>query len=150
MTQFCSVNVEVIPQCSWLDSVSLSQWFHEPFPQTTTLTHHINDMLIRWGEFKMDNILKGLVRHAYYRCVCVCSVVSNSLPPMTCSPPSSFVHGIFQAKILEWIAISYSRRSSQPRDLTHVSWISCTSCTSRQILYHYATWEALSTMEREK
>ena len=81
MTQFCIVNAEVILQCSWLDSITLSQWFHKPFPQSTTLTHHINDMLIRRGEFKMDNTLKGLVRHAYYRCVCVCSVVSDSLPP---------------------------------------------------------------------
>ena len=36
--------------------------------------------------------------------------------PMDCSPPSSFVHGVFQARILEWVAISFSRRSSQPRD----------------------------------
>ena len=81
MTQFCIVNAEVIPQCSWLDSITLSQWFHKPFPQSTTLTHHTNDTLTRRGEFKMDNTLKGLVRHAYYRCVCVCSVVSDSLPP---------------------------------------------------------------------
>ena len=73
MTQFCIVNAEVIPQCSWLDSITLSQWFHKPFPQSTTLTHHTNDTLTRRGEFKMDNTLKGLVRHAYYRCVCVLS-----------------------------------------------------------------------------
>ena len=36
--------------------------------------------------------------------------------PMDCSPPGSSVHGIFQARILEWVAISFSRRSSQPRD----------------------------------
>ena len=35
---------------------------------------------------------------------------------MDCSPPGSSVHGIFQARILEWVAISYSRASSQPRD----------------------------------
>ena len=34
--------------------------------------------------------------------------------PMDCSPPGSSVHGIFQARILEWIAISFSRESSQP------------------------------------
>ena len=67
MTQFCSVNAEVIPQCSWLGSVLLSQWLHKPFLQTTTLTHHINDMLVRQGEFKMDSTLEGLVRHMYYR-----------------------------------------------------------------------------------
>ena len=35
--------------------------------------------------------------------------------PMDCSPPGFSVHGIFQAKILEWVAISSSRGSSQPR-----------------------------------
>ena len=38
--------------------------------------------------------------------------------PMDGSPPDSSVHGIFQARILEWVAISFSRRSSQPRDQT--------------------------------
>ena len=36
--------------------------------------------------------------------------------PMDCSPPVSSIHGIFQARILEWVAISFSRGSSQPRD----------------------------------
>ena len=49
-----------------------------------------------------------------------CSVVSDSLRPMDCSPPSSSVHGILQARILEWVAISFSRRSSRPRDQTWV------------------------------
>ena len=40
---------------------------------------------------------------------------------MDCSLPSSSVHGIFQAIVLEWIAISFSRGSSQPRDQTQVS-----------------------------
>ena len=47
--------------------------------------------------------------------------------PMSCSPPGSSDHGIFQARILAWVAISYSRGSSQPRDRTHVSWISADS-----------------------
>ena len=41
--------------------------------------------------------------------------------PVDCSPPSSSVHGLFQAGILEWVAISFSRGSSQPRDWTQVS-----------------------------
>ena len=41
---------------------------------------------------------------------------------MDCSPPGFSVHEIFQARILEWVAISFSRRSSQPRDRTRVSW----------------------------
>ena len=41
-----------------------------------------------------------------------CSVVSNSLQPMVFSPPDSCVHGILQARILEWVAIPFSRKSS--------------------------------------
>ena len=43
--------------------------------------------------------------------------------PMECSPPGSSVHGIFQARILEWVATSFSRRSSPPRDRIQVSCI---------------------------
>ena len=42
--------------------------------------------------------------------------------PMDCSLPGSSVHEIFQARVLEWGAVSFSRRSSQPRDRT---WVSC-------------------------
>ena len=53
------------------------------------------------------------------------SGVAQSCPtlcdPMDCSPPGSSVHGILQARILEWVAISFSRRSSQPRDRTRIS-----------------------------
>ena len=42
---------------------------------------------------------------------------------MDCSPPGSSVHGNFQARILEWVVISFSRASSQPRDQTQVSHI---------------------------
>ena len=41
--------------------------------------------------------------------------------PMDCSPPGSSVHGIFQSRVLEWLAISFSRGSSRPRDWTLVS-----------------------------
>ena len=69
-------------------------------------------------------------------CVCVCvsrSVVSHSLWPMNCSPPGFSVHGIPQARILEWIAISYSREYSWPKNWTHLSYI---SCIGRRVLYH--------------
>ena len=55
------------------------------------------------------------------------SEVTQSCPtlcdPMDCSLPGSSIYGIFQAGILEWVAISFSRRSSQPRDWTRVSHI---------------------------
>ena len=41
--------------------------------------------------------------------------------PMDCSPPGSSVHGIFQARILEWVAMLSSRGSSQSRDRIHIS-----------------------------
>ena len=43
--------------------------------------------------------------------------------PMGCSSPGSSVHGILQATILEWVAVSYSRGSSQPRDQNHISYV---------------------------
>ena len=55
------------------------------------------------------------------------SEVAQSCPtlwdPVDCSPPGSSVHGILQARILEWVAISFSRGSSWPRDWTKVSHI---------------------------
>ena len=54
------------------------------------------------------------------------------------SPPGFSVHGISQARILKWVAISSSRGSSWPRDQTCVS---CVSCISRQVLFHWATRE---------
>ena len=60
-----------------------------------------------------------------------CSVMSNSLTdPMVCNPPGSSVHGILQARILEWIGIPFSRGSSWLTDRTQVS------CIGRWILYH--------------
>ena len=59
------------------------------------------------------------------------SVVSGSFEnPMDCSPPGASGHGISQARILEWVAPSFSRGSSQLKDRT------CVSCIGRQILYH--------------
>ena len=55
---------------------------------------------------------------------------------MDCNPPGSSVHGILQARILEWVAISFSRGYSWPRNRTLIF------CIHRQILYHWATWEA--------
>ena len=72
--------------------------------------------------------------------VCVQSLSCPPLcGPLDYRPPGSSVFGIFKVRILEKVAISYSRGSSQPRDQTQVS---CISCISRRILYHCATWEA--------
>ena len=65
-----------------------------------------------------------------------CSTVCD---PKDHIPPGSSVYGILQARIQKWVAISSSMGSSQPRDQTHVSYM---SCIGRWILYISATWEA--------
>ena len=74
--------------------------------------------------------------------MCVCVRSSTQSCPTLCnsmdhSSPSSSVHGISQARILEWVAISSSRGSSWPRDWTRNS---CVSCIGSWILYHCATY----------
>ena len=58
--------------------------------------------------------------------------------PRNCNPPGSSVHGILQAGILEWVAISSSKESSQLRDWTNVS---CVSCITGRLLTLWAIWE---------
>ena len=78
------------------------------------------------------------IRHKYIRIVVVlvpklCPTLCDS---MDYSLPGSFVHGITQARILELVAISFSRGSFQLRDWTRISY------TGRWILYHWATKKA--------
>ena len=80
-----------------------------------------------------------LFKH-YCLLLVVCCLVSKScptlLPLMDCSLPGSSVHGISQVRIVQWVAISSSRGSSQPRDQI------CTSCIGSWIYYQWTTWEA--------
>ena len=91
-----------------------------------------------WGEF--DNIWKHFWlsqqgggtasngQRPVLVCACVCSVAQLCVTLcglMDCSPRGSSVHGILQARILEWVAISSSRETSWPRDQTSTSWVSC-------------------------
>ena len=96
---------------------------------------------------KMDQRMKSQKSvNSLLSCVCVCArthmrgrahSVTQSHPtlcsPVDCSQPGSSAHGIFQARILEWVAISSSRESSQSRNQTCVF---CISCIGRLILYH--------------
>ena len=71
------------------------------------------------------------------------SEVTQSCPtlcdPMDCSLPDSSVHGIFQAIVLEWIAISFSRGSTWPRGRTRVSHI---------VDRHFTVWANLTTSQK--
>ena len=73
-----------------------------------------------------------------HTCVHACSSVAQSCPtlcdPLVCTPLDSSVHGIFQARILEWAAISCSMRSPWPRNWTHVSYV---SCVGRRVFFFF-------------
>ena len=75
-----------------------------------------NTTLIKWK------------RRLYY-CRRVCAKLLQScltlFNPMDCSLPGSSVHGISQARILEWVAVPSSRGSSRPRDPSRISYVSC-------------------------
>ena len=70
----------------------------------------------------------------------VCLVWPMLCNPVYCSPWSSSVHWLLQAIMLEWVAISSSRGSSQPRDQTQISFA---TCIDRQMLYHCGTFSSV-------
>ena len=98
------------PASMWGPSSPTRDWTHIPWIERQILNH-------------------------WYVCAQSCLTLCNLVD---CCPPGFSVLEIFQARILKWVAISYSRGSSWPRDWTGIS------CMGRQILYHWATWEALS------
>ena len=109
------------------NSCPFSQWCHQPscpllssFPAFNLSQHQ--------GLFQWVSSLQYLVIF----CVCVCVCVWRLLQlwptlsdPMVCNPPGYSIHGILQARILEWIAMPSSRRSSWPTVRTRVSFVSC-------------------------
>ena len=77
------------------------------------------------GSFTIGNTLYIYIFIILYIYIYICfELVTQSCltlcDPVDCSPPGSSVHGILQARILEWVAISFSRGSFQPRDWTHL------------------------------
>ena len=97
--------------------------------------HQLTRALTRGKRLKWKS--KNQINVLVLQFTCSCSSVANSCltfwHPKDCSPPGSSVHGISQAGILEWVAISFSRGSSSPRDQTRVSRI------GRGIVYLWAT-----------
>ena len=84
----------------------------------------------------------------WYIYIYICCLVSRSYPtlcnPINCSPPDSSDHGISQARILEWVAISFSGGSSRPKDGTHIS------CIGKWILYTTEPMVALYAMRETR
>ena len=77
-----------------------------------------------------------LVLSCFQSCLTLCD-------PMDCSLPGSCVHGILRARILKWVAISFFRGSSQPRDQTHIFYF---SCIGKWVFAARATWKAQRCM----
>ena len=78
----------------------------------------------------------------------LCMLSCNLCNPVDYSSPGSSIHGIFQVKILQWIAISFSKGFSLSRDEIFFFFnfrsldVFCCFCIGRQILYHCTTWIA--------
>ena len=81
------------------------------------------------GKYEMGSIPLESESEVAQLCLTLCDSMDSS----NCSLPGSTVRGILQARVLEWVAISFSRRSSQPRDQTSIS---CIFCFSRWSLSH--------------
>ena len=86
--------------------------------------------LSKWNSTMYKNydqleFMPGLVQGQGIPSTLFCSVVSVQLffDSVDCTLPGSSVHGILQARILKWVAIPFSRRSSWSKDWTQVSWI---------------------------
>ena len=79
------------------------------------------------GKFILRAKCSFLTQHVHEVCAKSFQSCPTFCDPMDCSPPGSSVHGILQARILEWVAMPSARGSSRPRDLTLVSYISYTA-----------------------
>ena len=100
-------------------------WDHDNYQNWVTV----------WIDFYISSFLRKITPN-YVVAVYSLNHVWLFCNPMGCSPSGPSVHGIFQARILEWISISFFRGSSWLTDQTHIS------CIGRWIRYHWAIREA--------
>ena len=87
------------------------------------IKYHSHDILSAWF-IMVDVVLAHLDEVVIFQVKSeseVAQLCPTLCDPVDCSPPGSSVHGILQARVLEWVAISFSRGSFQPRDWTQVS-----------------------------
>ena len=98
---------------------------------------HLFKTLPRYGHIRGKGFRKLIWVKRKWKC---CSFVSDSLRPRGLSPPCSSVRGILQARILEWVAILFSRGSSWSRDGTQVS------CTVGKFFTVWATRKPINLM----
>ena len=97
-------------------------------PPTAQHTHITSSDTFTPDYQRINDLLNRCVRaKSRQSCLPLCD-------PMDCGPPGSSVHGILQARILEWVTMPCYRGSSWSGDWTHIS---CVSCIGRWVLYHY-------------
>ena len=134
---FCSKNINLLSDFFFSFSIFSTLWWS--FFQTVlfTIFYGIYKYIHIYTYTYNINIFTYIMVFPFgilcYMLLCVCAVCLITQSCLTlwslmgCSPPSFSVHGIFQTRILERIAISYSQGSSWPRDWSHISCISCIS-----------------------
>ena len=108
--------------------------FFQYFNNINTMSIHISP------SFSCANYWVIEYHYMWLYVLCPKLLQSHLCDPMDCSLSGSFVHGTLQATLLEWVVMPFSRRSSQSRDRTHISYV---SCAGRQVLYHSHPWEAM-------
>ena len=112
---------------SWATREAQEYWRGYPIPSPADLPEPVIELgcpALQANSLPTEPSGKPLSLHYCLDGMCVCEV-AQSCPtlcdPMDCSLTGSSVHGIFQARVLEWVAISFSRGSSPPRNRTPVS-----------------------------
>ena len=119
--------------CQLVEAIHISPVIYERSSCSTSVSTLMNVSLFSFCPFRWS---LEVLRCSFN--LCVCSVVQSCLTlcnPMDCSPSGSSMHEIFQARILEWVAISSGRGSSLPRDWIHIT------CIVGEFFCHWATWE---------
>ena len=121
--------------CKWFHLNTVIQWF-------TKWETGIQTIILGCG--KVENSGEWAINWTNELYICVCVLFTKSYltlcDPMNCSPPGSSVHGISKARILEWVAIRFSRGSFWPRYWTQVS------CIAGRFFTNWATREAQSVL----
>ena len=104
------------------------------FPPSLLIRLQLNTFYFELFFFTWNHVLlRQWILESFIECESH-SVVSDSCNHMDCRLPGSSVRGIFQARVLEWVAISFSRGSSWPRDQTQVS------CIAGRFFTIWANW----------
>ena len=129
------------PTTGWYKYTYIPSTFSLPPhpPHLTPLGHH---RASSWAPRAIQHLATS---HLFYTCMCI-QLLSHVWPDfMDCSLPSSTVHGIFQATVLQWVAISFSRGSSWAGYWTCIS---CVCCTGRWVLCHCECVYVSPTLKR--